>query len=122
MLTNVVNYLYHLVMGRLMGPVEYGVLASLYSILYIISIVPMSTSFAMVKFVSSAKNEKELSSVYLALKKFVFKLALVGMLVVLLLSPVIFSSFYLWHYQEKKQRSNVIFITIFVFCVKKIMH
>src|SRR3989339_705497 len=86
MLTNVVNYLYHLVMGRLMGPVEYGVLASLYSILYIISIVPMSTSFAMVKFVSSAKNEKELSSVYLALKKFVFKLALVGMLVVLLLS------------------------------------
>lgn len=89
MFTNVVNYLYHLVMGRLMGPVEYGVLASLYSVLYIISIVPMSTSFAMVKFVSSAKNEKELSSVYLALKKYVFKLALAGMLIVLLLSPFI---------------------------------
>jgi len=89
MLTNGVNYLYHLVMGRLMGPVEYGILASLYSILYIISIVPMSTSFAMVKFVSSAKNNEELSSVYLALKKFVWKLAMVGMVIVLLLSPLI---------------------------------
>ena len=89
MFTNMVNYLYHLVMGRLMGPVEYGVLASLYSILYIISIIPMSTSFAMVKFVSSTKNEEELSSVYLTLKKFVSKLALAGMLIVLLLSPLI---------------------------------
>ena len=56
---NLVNYFYHLVFGRILGPVEYGILASLYSILYIVSIVPQSSSFAIVKFVASAKSLEE---------------------------------------------------------------
>ena len=44
MTANVVNYLYHLIMGRMLGPVEYGVLASLYSVLYLVGIIPSSAA------------------------------------------------------------------------------
>ena len=89
MFVNAINYLYHLIMGRLMGPAEYGILASLYSILYIISIIPMSTSFAIVKFVSVAKGSKEVVAVYSTLKSFVFKLAIIGMVLIIVTSPYI---------------------------------
>lgn len=74
MAANVINYVYHLVMGRILGPSAYGVLASLYSILYLVSIVPSSASVAIVKFISSSKEE-EIYSIYQAIKKFVLNLA-----------------------------------------------
>lgn len=42
MAANISNYLFHLLMGRFLGPVNYGVLASLVSVLYII-LVPQTT-------------------------------------------------------------------------------
>ena len=86
--SNVINYLYHLVMGRLLGPVGYGILASLYSILYIVSIIPSSASVSIVKFISSAKDG-ELYSVYESIRKLIFKLAVVLSLLMLIISPFI---------------------------------
>lgn len=86
---NAINYVYHLLMGRLLGPEGYGVLASLFSILYIISIVPMSSSFAIVKFISSAKDAKERTAIYLAIKKLLWKIGGAGFIVTILLSPAI---------------------------------
>ena len=86
--SNVVNYVYHLIMGRLLGPVSYGVLASLYSILYMVSIIPSSASVSIVKFVSSAKDN-ELYSVYETIRKLIFKLAIVLSLLMLIVSPVV---------------------------------
>ncbi|MEK7526369.1 MAG: oligosaccharide flippase family protein [Patescibacteria group bacterium] len=87
MFVNAVNYLYHVVMGRLLGPSDYGLLASIFALLYIISIVPLSSSVAIVKFVSAAKDKNELSGVYLKIKSYVWKIAVVSSLGVLLLSP-----------------------------------
>lgn len=89
MVVNVVNYLYHLVMGRVLGPVDYGSLASVFSILYIVSIVPMSTSFAIVKFISAAKNDKEKSEIYHGLKRLLLYIAVGALLILLVLSPVL---------------------------------
>lgn len=89
MVVNAVNYLYHLLMGRILGPVDYGSLASIYSLLYIISIVPISSSFAVVKFISTAKNEEEKARVYYSIKQFVFKLAIVSGSIIALISPLI---------------------------------
>ncbi|EKD94525.1 MAG: capsular polysaccharide biosynthesis protein [uncultured bacterium] len=86
--SNVINYAYHLIMGRLLGPVSYGVLASLYSILYMVSIIPSSASVSIVKFVSSAKDN-ELYSVYEAIRKLIFKLAIVLSSLMLIASPTI---------------------------------
>lgn len=88
MAANAINYLYHLVMGRVLGPADYGVLASLYSILYLAGIIPISTSVSIVKFVSSAK-ENQLYSIYRAIKSFVFRLAITISILFLVLSPLV---------------------------------
>lgn len=85
---NVINYAYHIIMGRLLGPLEYGVLASLYSIIYLISIIPSSAGVSIVKFISTAK-EYELPSIYYSIKKFIFKLSIVLSLVMLVISPFV---------------------------------
>lgn len=89
MVVNVINYGYHLLMGRILGPVDYGVLASLFSILYLISIVPSSASISIVKFVSSAKDRNEALSIYDSLAHFVYILAAVSSLLFVLFSPVV---------------------------------
>lgn len=86
---NGLNYVYHLLMGRILGPVDYGTLASIYSLLYVISIVPISASFAIVKFVSDAKTKNERSGVYTLLNKFVFRLAIFVSIIILLASPLL---------------------------------
>lgn len=89
MFANAVNYVYHLLMGRLMGPVDYGILSSLYSVLYIISIIPISTSLAIVKFISSAKDKKEQAQIYHSVNKGLLVLASIGGIFIILFSGVI---------------------------------
>lgn len=89
MFANAINYVYHILMGRMLGPVNYGILASIYSILYLISIIPASTSVAIVKFISSATNEIQTYVIYKSLERFVFKFALVVSVSIFLFSPII---------------------------------
>ncbi len=89
MVANIVNYVYHFAMGRALGPSGYGVLASLYSMLYVLSIIPSSTSVAVVKFVSAAKTETDQAVVYQGIKKLIIRLGIIGALIVALLSPLI---------------------------------
>jgi len=89
MIVSVINYAYHLIMGRTLGPVNYGILASVYSILYLISVVPTSASVSIIKFVSSAKSDSETYSIYRSLSNFVFYLAIILSLIFIFLSPSI---------------------------------
>ncbi|QQG47055.1 MAG: oligosaccharide flippase family protein [Candidatus Woesebacteria bacterium] len=86
---NVINLIYHFVMGNILGPVNYGTLLSLYSILYILSIVPLSSSVAIVKFISKSKSKKERMVVYNAIKKLILYIAIFGSAFVVILSPII---------------------------------
>lgn len=85
---NVINYGYHLIMGRVLGPVEYGILSSLYSILYLVSIIPSSASISIVKFISSAKDD-QIYSVYSQIMKIIFKLSIVMSFIILISSTLI---------------------------------
>ena len=89
MVINVINYAYHLIVGRLLGPVDYGILASLFSILYIVGIVPTSTSVAIVKFISAGKNDKDVAAIYKTLNGLVFKIATVLAILTVIASPLI---------------------------------
>ncbi len=60
-LNNVLSYLFHLFMGRMLGPAAYGEMAALFSLIILVSTVPSSLSLAVIKFVSSAKNPDSLS-------------------------------------------------------------
>lgn len=86
---NVINYLFHLIIGRLLGPVDYGILASLFSILYLLSIVPSSSSFAIVKYISSTKSDDETAYVFFRIKNYVRKISIVLAIVLLVISPLI---------------------------------
>lgn len=80
-----INYFYHLAMGRVLGPVDYGTLASIFAVIYILSIVPISSSFAVVKFISSAKTKEEVAGIFKEIKGLVFKISAglaVGFLVI----------------------------------------
>ncbi len=57
-LGNIFNYLYHLTMGRLLGPVDYGLLASLISLSYLLG-VPLGTMNKVVVKYASALGEKK---------------------------------------------------------------
>ncbi|QQS38632.1 oligosaccharide flippase family protein [Candidatus Woesebacteria bacterium] len=81
---NGINYIYHLLMGRVLGPVDYGNLAIIFSILYIVGIIPTSTSFAIVKFISSAKSKSERDHIYFTLKKLLKRFSIIASVVMLL--------------------------------------
>ncbi len=89
MAANVVNLIYQVSMGKILEPADYGTLLSLYSVLYILSIVPTSSSVSIVKFISSAKDKKERSGIYNTVNRFIFYIAVGGSVVVVLLSPFI---------------------------------
>lgn len=112
MFANVINYVYHLIMGRLMGPEDYGTLASLYSVLYIVSVIPTSTSVAIVKFISSQKSTKEINILYSNIRKIYFKIALILSLVLGLLTPLIASFLNINDYFSVLMISAVLFLSL----------
>lgn len=61
--SNFLNYIYHLVMGRLLGPASYGELATLLSLSGLLAIIPASSSLVVTKYISSAHTNKDVGSV-----------------------------------------------------------
>ena len=86
-----VNYLYHLAMGRMLGPASYGELASLISLIGLLGIIPASVSLMIVKHVASAKNEHEINSLVGWFKAKIFRASLLFFIAVLIASPFIAS-------------------------------
>ena len=92
MSANVAAYVYHLLMGRLLGPIGYGELSSLLSIFYIFSVPLNVGSLVLVKFISGFKAKGEVGQTKTLFSK-VTKAAVifcVGLLpVIILVSPII---------------------------------
>lgn len=57
---NFINYIYHTIMGRILGPANYSELAAVFSIINLIGVITVSSGLVVTKFVSSAKNEVEI--------------------------------------------------------------
>lgn len=86
------NYLYHLLMGRMLGPVDYGILASLISLLYLLGIPIGTFSLVIVKFVSMLKGQKKLEAVsvlFRALRQKALLYGLIGLLLFSALTPLL---------------------------------
>lgn len=98
MIANIGSYLYHLLMGRMLGPSDYGTLASLISLLYLLSIPVFALCLVVVKFVSTFKGQKNLGIIkrfFLRLNKKIFLFGLGGVLLFLLLTPFLTSFLHL---------------------------
>lgn len=88
---NILNYLYHLIMGRLLGPIFYGELAVLFSLVGILGIVTLALNTVVVKYISSTSDDLERKGLvkWFTKKILVFSISL--FVLVALLSPVIAS-------------------------------
>lgn len=112
MFVNVINYLYHLLMGRMLGPVDYGTLASIFSILYITSIIPISASVSVVKFVASAKDNKERISIYNSINKFTLSIAIMLSLLMAIFSYPISKFLNISNFYEVLLIAPILFLTL----------
>jgi len=88
---NALNYLYHLIMGRLLGPTQYGELAALISLIGLLGIIPGSINLVVVKYISAIKNKDKLTNLVSWLRDKVFKASLIFSLLIVAISPVISS-------------------------------
>ena len=67
--SNVAAYLYNLFVGRTLGPVNYGILAAVISLLSVISIPTAALSTSIVKFSSDYKARKDMDGLAFFFKK-----------------------------------------------------
>lgn len=86
------NYLYHLVMGRMLGPSDYGALESVISLVYIFGIPLMALNLAVIKIVSRLRGQKQeakIASFYHHLNRQIFWVGLISGLFLSFFSPLI---------------------------------
>lgn len=58
-LANFLNYLFHLIIGRMLGPSDYGELVAVITLIGFLGMIPSSLNLVVVKYISAAKNKKE---------------------------------------------------------------
>lgn len=105
-LINFLNYLYHLIIGRLLGPANYGELAALISLMGLLSIIPASINLVIIKYVSSAKTDAEVAGLISWLKGRIIKVSLIFFVILVISSPLIASFLHV---------SKIIYLLLFAF-------
>ena len=89
---NAFNFFYHFVAARMLGPEEYGIVASLFSIIYIISIGSTTIQNAITKFTAKFKSRNEFGKIHSMFSRATRRLwgfAIISALIWLILSPFI---------------------------------
>lgn len=79
------NYVYNLIMGRFLGPEDFGHLTSLISLLYLVTFPLGAISMIIVKFVTAFKSRGELGNVYSLFLNLTKKFSLIGVIFFVLL-------------------------------------
>lgn len=90
-LINVFNYLYHFIMGRLLGPSGYGELATLISLVGLLLIIPTSFGLAIARLVATSSEDPKAKHLLNWLIKNTFIASLTVSLIFCLASPLISS-------------------------------
>ncbi len=80
MAVNVFAYLYHLIVGRILGPVGYGELAALLSLLYIVSVPSEVLRTVSMKFFSQMYAKQQLGQAKALYMSFIKYIAVIGVM------------------------------------------
>lgn len=86
-----INYLYHVVMGRMLGPTGYGELAAIISLVGLLGMIPGSLNLVVIRYISAAKSKEEIASLVNWLKTKIFLASLIFSLIILITAPLISS-------------------------------
>ncbi|MFC1685662.1 oligosaccharide flippase family protein [Nanoarchaeota archaeon] len=85
------NFLYHFFTARVLGPADYSIIASLFSLIYLIAIGAQSIQTTITKFVSEFKAKKEygkINSLFSRSLKKISLYAIIIFVVFMILSPI----------------------------------
>lgn len=88
---NFLNYIYHFVIGRMLGPSGYGELVSLISVIGIFGTIPASLGLVIIKYVSAAKTKEEIDNLVGWIKRRTFQISLLIFICLAILSPAVAS-------------------------------
>ncbi len=81
---SIFNYLYHLFMGRMLGPTEYGVLGSLFAIIYFATFSTDTFNKVISKHAAEFHSKNEKGFLKYLIKRGLMKVALYGTIVLLI--------------------------------------
>ncbi len=116
MTANVFAYVYHLLMGRLLGPAGYGELSSLISLLYVFSVPLTVANTVIVKYVSGFKARGEMGQakfLFLKLTKVFAVISIMGFPIAYIAAPTIASFLHL--------NSPVLFVWVYLLLVLSLL-
>ncbi len=89
---NVLNYLYHFIMVKLLvDPTQYGELVALISLMALLGIIPGSFNLVIIKYISAAKTDQEVSQLTKWFADKGLKLSLLFFVFTISMSPLISS-------------------------------
>jgi len=80
----VLNYLYHVFMGRLLGPEEYGILGSLFAIVYLTTISSNTFNRVISKYAAEFKGKKQERKLKWMINRGLYKVSIYGMIALLI--------------------------------------
>lgn len=104
--TNFLNYIYHLILGRMLGPASYGELAALISLIGLLGMIPLSLGLVVTKFISASKTEAQIKNLATWFDKRVLFLALV------ILTTITLSSSYISKFLNIKDTFLIIIVGV----------
>jgi O-antigen/teichoic acid export membrane protein len=90
MIANFGSYLYHLLVGRMLGPSEYGIVSSLLSLTYLFNIPVTTLTMVVVKYTSSLYKKKGIklaSNFYYWINQKLVPLSILGLSLLIAISP-----------------------------------
>lgn len=111
------GYVYHLLMGRMLGPTDYGILASLISLIYLLGIPLGVLNLVVVKFVAGFKGKKDFDSIvsfFRLVNRKILIFALLFLLFLVLITPLISSFLHLNSFLPILLVLGFFFISIFL--------
>lgn len=88
-IANAINYIYHLIVGRMLGPSNYGELAVLISLAGLLGIIPASINLVVVKFISASTTQEDKKRLISWFQKKILQLSLIIFGLLILISPII---------------------------------
>ncbi len=94
-LTSSINYFYHLILGRLLGPSSYGELAVLISLVGLINIIPTAFGLSITRLISQSHLNKEVGNILNYFNKKIIFAGILLFIVLSILSPLLTSFLHL---------------------------
>ncbi|MDP3758601.1 MAG: oligosaccharide flippase family protein, partial [Candidatus Daviesbacteria bacterium] len=114
---NFLNYLYHLVMIRMLDPANYGELAAIIALVGLLGVIPGSLNLVVIKQISSARTETEVTSLIGWLKRKILLVSLIFSLVIFITSPFISS------FLNINRTIYLIFVAVsFIFSIQSLLN